>query len=149
MSKNTDSKDDLNELFNELSKHVDIPTDTSPAAQVFKPSVPVVPDGDSSKSSFPTTMSCSQAFNELVGCYSIGGQMRHYYRYGSVSQCSDKREKFRFCLSSKLKTGKEQEAVISRYYREKLAEKRLTVGSSEDVWTARKTKVHKPFIEHE
>jgi hypothetical protein len=99
-------------------------------------------------SSFPTTMSCVQAFDELVDCYSIGGQVRHVYRYGHMNNCLDKRNKVKFCLVTKLAGADEQKKRIATYYMEKLAKQKLERGSSEDVWKPRTEPVHRPFSEN-
>lgn len=97
-------------------------------------------------SSFPTEMSCTQAFDQLVACYSIGGQMRHVYRYGGISYCDGRFAKLRFCLQMKGIWDEEEKAKrIARFFMLRLAEKKKQVGSSEDVWSVRTVPVNNPF----
>lgn len=151
MAKDQNNQDDLSDLLNEISKHVDSPDSSSHDSKNSSKSVSsrFSDSIDLSTSSFPTEMSCTQAFNDLVACYSIGGQMRHMYRYGTISYCLDKREKFKFCILVKGNTAEEKKKKIARFYKERLAAQKLKMGSSEDVWTVRRTKVEKPFVEHE
>ncbi|CAN6637128.1 hypothetical protein TRVA0_016S01046 [Trichomonascus vanleenenianus] len=97
--------------------------------------------------SFPTEMSCSQAFDELYQCYSVGGQFRNIYRNGEMNACKDKRAKMLFCLRAKLDDVETQKVKIAQFYKEQLARKKATHGSSEDVWTRRTTPLSKPFLE--
>lgn len=75
-------------------------------------------------------MSCTQAFDALAGCYSVGGQVKHYYRYGHMNDCVKEFTKFRFCVMNS------DPVKVQRWYKEELEEKRSR-GSSEDVWSAR------------
>ncbi len=91
-------------------------------------------------------MSCTQAFDELVSCFSIGGQIRNYYRYGELGQCLNQKEAFKLCLKTKLQSKEQKEAKVQEFYREKLAKERLR-GSSEDIWKLRNKKLEDPFYE--
>uniref|UniRef100_A0A060TD38 ARAD1B21208p n=1 Tax=Blastobotrys adeninivorans TaxID=409370 RepID=A0A060TD38_BLAAD len=97
--------------------------------------------------SFPTSMSCSQAFDELYQCYSIGGQMRNMWRHGEMNACRQQREKFKFCWAVKLQSKPEQEKRIAQYYKRRLAERKAAKGSSENVWSRRKEPIIRPFLE--
>ncbi|ODQ58933.1 hypothetical protein WICANDRAFT_32355, partial [Wickerhamomyces anomalus NRRL Y-366-8] len=77
-----------------------------------------------------TTMSCTEAFDQLVACYSLGGQIRHYYRYGEMNDCVSQFSKFKFCLTNS------DPVKIQQFYKETLDKKKDT-GSSEDVWELR------------
>lgn len=76
-------------------------------------------------------MSCVEAFDQLTGCYSLGGQVRHYYRYGRMNDCLRQYDKFKFCIFNS------DPKAIQDYYR-KVAEANKQRGSSEDVWEPRK-----------
>jgi len=75
-------------------------------------------------------MSCTEAFDQLTGCYSLGGQVRHYYRYGEMNDCVKQFEKFKFCLMTS------DPVKIQQYYKETLDAKKAK-GSSEDIWELR------------
>ncbi|KAK9317954.1 hypothetical protein V1524DRAFT_389990 [Lipomyces starkeyi] len=93
---------------------------------------------------FPSEMSCTQQFDELVKCYSIGGQVRNVYRYGSIRDCNDRWSMFKFCIGTRLDTEEGKRKKIYEFYRQKAAED-LKNGSSEDVWKAR-TQRRKPLF---
>lgn len=97
--------------------------------------------------SFPTTMSCSQAFEELYQCYSVGGQFRNVYRYGEMNACKDKRAKMMFCIKMKMADEEESKVKIAEFYKSQLAAKLAAHGSSEDIWTRRAKPLNKPFLE--
>lgn len=84
---------------------------------------------------YPTEMSCVQAFDLLVGCMGVSGQIRSYYRYGQTADCGFYLDKFKFCVMS-LGYGEEREARVAEWYEKKWGE-RLAKGSSEDVWVER------------
>lgn len=96
---------------------------------------------------FPTEMSCSQAFDLLLKCYSIGGQIRHYYRYGDLSHCKDQRKRLKFCLFNKLKPEEDRKRNVAQFYKERLAEKMSDGYTSEAVWESRKEPLRRPFRE--
>jgi hypothetical protein len=98
--------------------------------------------------SYPTAMSCTQAFNELYSCYSIGGQFRNVYRYGEMNNCLNQRQKFKFCMFTKLSSKQQQEIKIAGFYKQQLAQKKMN-GSSEDIWTIRKNTLSNPFSEEQ
>lgn len=137
MSKTNDN--DLDAIINEISKEIGNPAEYTKTVQKSLDRL--------DQTQFPTEMKCSQAFDELVECYSIGGQLRHVYRYGGMDMCQDKRSKLKFCLFTKLASKEEQRKRISKYYMERLARQKLENGSSEDIWTARTEPVYKPFRE--
>jgi hypothetical protein len=105
-------------------------------------------NGEYSLTSFPTEMSCTQAFDELYACYSIGGQFRNLYRYGEMNNCKEKREKMKFCLFVKLNGEEEKKRQIAEFYKRDLAKKQSQHGSSENVWSRRREPLPpKPFLE--
>lgn len=146
MSKNNDETsaldDSLDELLKELNSELSAPINNSKTA--------LASDDPSQNfyqlSSFPTEMSCSQAFDEMVACYSIGGQMRHIYRYGGISYCNDRWSKMKFCLRMKgVLNDNERAKRIAKYHMEKLAKQKKVGGSSEDIWKVRTVPVSNPF----
>ncbi|GME81353.1 unnamed protein product [Ambrosiozyma monospora] len=85
---------------------------------------------------FPSEMSCLTAMDEVMECMSLGGQVRHYYRYGDFSMCDEQSEKVNFCFSNSLKS-EVKSRNIQEFYKKQLVEK-LKRGSSEDIWESRK-----------
>ncbi|KAF3931786.1 hypothetical protein ABW19_dt0205557 [Dactylella cylindrospora] len=86
---------------------------------------------------YPTTMSCREAFDELYFCYSLGGQFKNLYRYGTYRDCSDKSADFWFCMRTKMYGPEAKKEMIVRYHKEKEAERYKRGPSSEDVWSVR------------
>ncbi|CUM62698.1 uncharacterized protein PRCAT00000254001 [Priceomyces carsonii] len=111
-------------------------------------------------SSFPDSLSVFSALDELIGCFSLGGQLKSYYRYGSYDNCARQREKFWFAVKNgalyQLDTdvGKLSEAEINKrkkiqdFYKRRLIEDKAK-GSSEDVWDIRQTLLNRPFNGHQ
>lgn len=95
----------------------------------------------------PDSMSCSQVFDQLVKCYSIGGQIRQYYRYGDISYCKDKRNKLKFCLGTAVKYDDERRRLVREWYAKQLQEQALHGFSSESVWKPRTEPLRRPFRE--
>lgn len=140
---NADSNldDSLNELLKELNGELNGSSDKSTSSSSSDPS-----QNFYKLSSFPTEMSCSQAFDELVACYSIGGQFRHVYRYGGISYCNDRWAKAKFCLKMKAVWDENERAKrVAKYHMEKLAKQKKEGGSSEDIWSVRTVPVSNPF----
>lgn len=75
-------------------------------------------------------MSCTEAFDQLTACYSVGGQLRNYYRFGQLNDCVTEFDKFKFCLFNK------DPVKVQQYYKSVLDQKK-SMGSSEDVWQLR------------
>lgn len=111
-------------------------------------------------SSFPADISILSAFDDVLSCFALGGQIRNYYRYGSYDACAAQREKFWFALWNGSLTEKkmdvetlaqnprelERRRKVQEFYKKRLMENMAT-GSSEDVWSTRTTPVTKPFRE--
>ncbi|KAK9432704.1 hypothetical protein V1505DRAFT_322651 [Lipomyces doorenjongii] len=97
---------------------------------------------------FPREMSCTQQFDELVKCYSIGGQVRNVYRYGSIRDCNDRWSMFKFCMGTRLDSEEDKRKKIYEFYGQKTAED-LKSGSSEDVWKARTQRRKSLFSDQE
>ncbi|KAK9254233.1 hypothetical protein V1507DRAFT_402272 [Lipomyces tetrasporus] len=96
---------------------------------------------------FPREMSCTQQFDELVKCYSIGGQVRNVYRYGSIRDCNDRWAMFKFCIGTRLDSEEDKRKKIYEFYKRKMVED-LKSGSSENVWKAR-TQRRKPLFSND
>ncbi|GEQ70805.1 hypothetical protein JCM33374_g4484 [Metschnikowia sp. JCM 33374] len=111
--------------------------------------------------SFPTDLTLLTAFDEALQCFSIGGQVRNYYRYGTYSLCQAQREKIWFALKNgAVMNSKEfdvdavasnpkelqRRKTVQEFYKNRLMEKKMQ-GSSEDIWDARKTPLKNPFKE--
>ena len=89
--------------------------------------------------------SCLNLFDKWLSCYALGPQMRNVYRYGAFTDCSAKREDFKFCLTMR---GLEPEARRHEWLArraEKQAHERLGPRSSENVWEMRRD----PVVPHE
>ncbi|KAK9481258.1 hypothetical protein V1514DRAFT_323370 [Lipomyces japonicus] len=96
-------------------------------------------NGDSPADVFPDEMSCVQQFDEMVKCYGVGGQVRNWYRYGTIRDCNDRWAMFKFCIGTQLLSEQERQKSTRQFYKDVL-EDRLKKGSSEDVWHARTTR---------
>lgn len=97
------------------------------------------------------------ALDELIACFSLGGQFKNYYRYGSYDSCERQREKFWFAIKhGSLVEGKDKPAEelndkelnsrvkIQQFFKKRLLEDK-SKGSSEDIWDARKELQSYPF----
>ncbi|SCU96492.1 LADA_0H01222g1_1 [Lachancea dasiensis] len=82
---------------------------------------------------YPTTMSCTEAFDQLSACYSVGGQFRNYYRYGEFNACSKQLEKFKFCILH----GSDQ-VKVQQWFRDQADFNSKHRGSSDDIWEPKK-----------
>lgn len=110
--------------------------------------------------SFPTDLSVLSAFDDILSCFALGGQVRNYYRYGTYTTCSAQREKFWFAMwngsVSELNLNVEDLAgnprelqrrqKVQEFYKKRLFEKKLA-GSSEDIWSERRDFLSYPFKE--
>ncbi|KAK6502973.1 hypothetical protein TWF481_008009 [Arthrobotrys musiformis] len=95
---------------------------------------------------YPTTMSCREAFDELYFCYSLGGQFKNLYRYGTYRQCEDKSSDFWFCMKTKMYGPNTKKEMIVKYHKEKEAEKYKRGPSSEDIWKVRTVPLEGQFM---
>lgn len=80
---------------------------------------------------YPTTMSCRDAFDMLTRCYSVGGQFRSYYRYGTLNNCHKQLAKFKFCMlhgSDPIK--------VQKWYRDMELEREELKLNSDVVWSS-------------
>ena len=118
---------------------------------------------DAADAAFPSHMSITTAFDELLLCFLLGGQLKHYYRYGTYSLCQPQREKFWFALANGSFTEAPADAPpgggaaatardrtrqhnVQQFYKRRLHE-HTRDGSSEDVWDARTEPLERPFNE--
>lgn len=111
-------------------------------------------------SSFPSDMSVISAFDDVLLCFALGGQVRNYYRYGTYTTCEAQREKLWFAMWNgtmrELKADVdtiatnprelERRKKVQEFYRQRLIEKKAA-GSSEDVWSERTVPLVRPFRE--
>lgn len=110
--------------------------------------------------SFPTDLSVLSAFDDILLCFALGGQVRNYYRYGTYTTCTAQREKFWFAMwngsVSELDLDVdnlthnprelERRQRVQEFYKKRLFEKKLA-GSSEDIWSERSHLLTHPFKE--
>ncbi|EMD31198.1 hypothetical protein CERSUDRAFT_100650 [Gelatoporia subvermispora B] len=80
--------------------------------------------------------SCWRLFDEFLSCNGVRMQMTSLYRYGHMSECSQKYEDFKFCMS--IKSSHPEEKRDAWIHRRAVwwAHRRLG-KSSEDVWDVR------------
>lgn len=108
------------------------------------------------KADVPAQITVMSALDDLVACFAIGGQVKHYYRYGSYDTCGMQRAKFWFAIRNGLLTDHHkavpemsdsqlaQYARVQDFFRHHSLAK-LKQGSSEDVWEARRELLVNPF----
>ncbi|SGZ58934.1 CIC11C00000003896 [Sungouiella intermedia] len=110
--------------------------------------------------SFPTDLSVLSAFDDLLLCFALGGQVRNYYRYGTYTTCAAQREKFWFAMwngsvsESEINVDNvaqnprelERRKTVQEFYKKRLFEKKLA-GLSEDIWSERPRLLINPFKE--
>lgn len=116
------------------------PADDNDMSTKGKPS-PLVDD------SYPTTMSCRDAFDYAFHCQSLGGQLTNWYRFGTLRSCSDRWDDFWFCMRTRGHGSEERAREITAHFAEK--ERRYKdAPSSEDVWEQRRPgeELKNPFM---
>lgn len=110
--------------------------------------------------SFPTDLSVLSAFDDLLLCFALGGQVRNFYRYGTYTTCSAQREKLWFAMwngsvgESDIDVDNvaqnprelERRKKVQEFYKKRLFEKKLA-GLSEDIWSERPRLLSHPFKE--
>ncbi|KAG8997924.1 hypothetical protein FRB94_007356 [Tulasnella sp. JGI-2019a] len=87
----------------------------------------------------PTTEdvpSCWKLFDTFFNCQIAVSQVKSLYRYGHRSECSQKWEDVKFCLSNKTLSEDERRAAWIQHRAEWWARRRVE-RSSEDVWDIR------------
>lgn len=111
-------------------------------------------------SSFPSDLSLMSAFDDVLMCFSLGGQIKNIYRYGSYTTCEAQRKKFWFAIWNGSFSEKEMDVEklaadsrelerrqkIQEFYKQTLLDKKAQ-GLSEDIWDERKELLTKPFME--
>lgn len=111
-------------------------------------------------SSFPSDLSLMSAFDDVLMCFSLGGQIKNIYRYGSYTTCEAQRKKFWFAIWNGSFSEKEMDVEklaadsrelerrqkIQEFYKQTLLDKKAQ-GLSEDIWDERKEILTKPFME--
>ncbi|EGW33333.1 uncharacterized protein SPAPADRAFT_60668 [Spathaspora passalidarum NRRL Y-27907] len=105
---------------------------------------------------YPSTVKVTTALDEVLECFALGGQLRHYYRYGTYDVCERQREKFWFAVKhggftdnnkpDDQLTEKELNTrlKIQEFFRKRVLEDKAA-GSSEDIWDQRKELLSNPF----
>ncbi|GJE97400.1 hypothetical protein PsYK624_136170 [Phanerochaete sordida] len=80
--------------------------------------------------------SCMKLFDNFLQCNVVAAQMKSLYRYGQMSECGQKLEDFKFCMSNKGVHPQEKYDAWIHRRAEWWARRRMT-NSSEDVWEVR------------
>ncbi|KAJ3326528.1 hypothetical protein HDU76_012837 [Blyttiomyces sp. JEL0837] len=98
------------------------------------PSQPIsTEDDDLDQYQIPTVWA---AFDKLQLCYTVIPQVKHYYRYGTLRDCTEARKDFTFAMSIKSKNRTEALRLVKEReemkYHKKVAE-RPSIG----VWELR------------
>ncbi|KAK7547665.1 hypothetical protein IWX49DRAFT_578859 [Phyllosticta citricarpa] len=96
---------------------------------------------------YPTTMSCRDAFDYAFHCQSLGGQLTNWYRFGTLRSCSDRWDDFWFCMRTRGYGDDERAKAITAHFAAK--EKRYReMPSSEDIWEQRRPgeELKNPFM---
>lgn len=96
---------------------------------------------------YPTTMSCRDAFDYAFHCQSLGGQLTNWYRYGTLRSCSDRWDDFWFCMRTRGYSDEQRAKEITRHFAQKETRYRVA-PSSEDVWEQRRPgeELKNPFM---
>lgn len=138
------SDNSLDDLFQDLKDAVG---DIAEPLKFSKESQSCAKPSRPPETTFPTEMDCSQVFDKLLKCYSLGGQIRNYYRYGEISYCLEKRAKLKFCLGTKLMSEEDRREKIRHWHMEQLASQQQKRQTSEIVWRSREKPFRLPFRE--
>ncbi|CUM52507.1 uncharacterized protein AC631_05513 [Debaryomyces fabryi] len=152
MSSNNNENDDLKEIW---SLFQDSPEEIQQKRQQITKAI------NSNNKSFPSQISIVTAFDELLLCFALGGQVKNYYRYGSYSTCAEQREKVWFALKNGTFSSNLTEEIdydtspkelekrqnVQAFFKRRLLEEKAK-GSSEDIWDAREKPLNQPFKEY-
>ncbi|KAF9244935.1 hypothetical protein BU15DRAFT_85774 [Melanogaster broomeanus] len=79
---------------------------------------------------------CMSLLDGYLLCHVLKSQVKSFYRYGRMSECRDKMEDFKFCMSLKTMHPEEKRDAWIRRRAEWWAARRLG-KSSENVWDIR------------
>ncbi|KAJ2846576.1 hypothetical protein IWW36_004287, partial [Coemansia brasiliensis] len=82
------------------------------------------------------TCKASLAFDQWVGCLSVGKQLTSYYRYGEKTSCSKYWKKLKLCMKVKARSEEAGNALM-REFRQQEEQKQKTLPNVLDVWTIR------------
>ncbi|KIK27076.1 hypothetical protein PISMIDRAFT_675389, partial [Pisolithus microcarpus 441] len=85
---------------------------------------------------------CVSLLDGFFMCHVLNAQFKSLYRYGRMSECGDKLEAFKFCLSLKSMHPEQKRDAWIRRRAEGLAAKRL--GKSSENWTTAKLASRSP-----
>lgn len=89
---------------------------------------------------------CLHLFDKWLSCYALGSQFRHAYRYGTVADCGNYSNDFKFCLTMrKLEPQFRRDAYLQRRADER-AHARRGFRSSEAVWELRRDPLLDPAL---
>lgn len=80
-----------------------------------------------------------------TSCAVVGSQVKSVYRHGRMSECRDKMEDFKFCMSLKSMEPEAKRDVWIRRRAEWWANRRLG-KSSESVWDVRRYAADNSFV---
>lgn len=101
---------------------------------------------------FPSSISIIDAFDDVIGCYSINGYIKNYYRYGKINFCDYEKKKLWFSFKNGslfLKRDKdiinehEKSEKIKNFYKKLFLEKKSQC--SENLWIHRTDFLDNPF----
>ena len=152
MSSNNSENDDLKEIW---SLFQDSPEEIQQKRQQITKAI------NSNNKSFPSQISIVTAFDELLLCFALGGQVKNYYGYGSYSTSAEQREKIWFALKNGTFSSNLNEEIdydispkelekrqnVQAFFKKRLLEEKAQ-GSSEDIWDAREKPLNQPFKEY-
>ncbi|KAF8558042.1 hypothetical protein OG21DRAFT_87120 [Imleria badia] len=85
---------------------------------------------------------CMSLLDGFLLCHVVGSQVKSLYRHGRMSECNDKMEDFKFCMSLKSMEPEAKRDVWIRRRAEWWANRRLG-KSSENVWDVRRESLSK------
>ncbi|KAH7929874.1 hypothetical protein BV22DRAFT_1001928 [Leucogyrophana mollusca] len=83
---------------------------------------------------------CMSLFDDFLLCNVLGAQVKSLYRFGRMSECKEKMEDFKFCMSLKSMHPEQKRDAWIRRRAEWWAARRVG-KSSENVWDIR----HEPL----
>ncbi|KAG7665903.1 uncharacterized protein J8A68_000526 [[Candida] subhashii] len=145
----SDSEKELNELWKLFE---DSPKDIQERRQTITKTL-----HEDQNKDYPSQVAITTAFDELLSCFSFGGQGKNYFRYGSLDLCARQREKLWFAMRHGTLTRMEEKPVyemnpqelekrvlIQEFFKKRVLEDKAK-GSSEDIWDERKEPLDKPF----
>lgn len=139
LSRDDQAFSDLKSLFGIID-----PERSDRAAAAAKTQAQAPPPDFDPDSLYPTTMSCSNCFDQAYYCSSMAGQFQNMYRYGGMRSCSELWAQWRFCMRTKAMSEDTRKVKIREWNLKKVA-KYKRARSSEDVWGPRTEPVEDSF----